>query len=365
MENYRIRRRQRAVRSYVVALKPNRDKAEDSRYAIWWATRWALNYVHALYVMPPNARTSTVGLGALNNDAQKIARDIIRVGRAAERATRRRFGRPETVPTCATANIRPAHGTSFLYWAQIPTCAPVPLVPHRALSRALRFGGKVTSQCQVRIGKRGGIVALVRVEMPKPQASPSRDFIGADVGVNVAVATSDGRCAISLRPLLAHATAKRAEQQRQGHRRSSARTAVKQLLDREARRLVTLAKHGTKSIAIEGQWALANLRPTGKIGQWARRHFGERVRQLSEIQGVRIVEVNPAYTSQACRKCGFTAKTNRQGVFFACGQCGHRDHADVNAARNIAALARRVLRAERKGDVKHDHPAGSPLWLNP
>ena len=48
--------------------------------------------------------------------------------------------------------------------------------------------------------------------------------------------------------------------------------------------------------------------------------------------------VDPAYTSQACNKCGNVDKNNRktQSVFI-CTACGHRDNADVNAALNILA----------------------------
>ena len=52
----------------------------------------------------------------------------------------------------------------------------------------------------------------------------------------------------------------------------------------------------------------------------------------------RVEKVNPAYTSQICHACGHCAAENRESqAVFRCGACGHVDHADVNAARNIAA----------------------------
>jgi len=46
--------------------------------------------------------------------------------------------------------------------------------------------------------------------------------------------------------------------------------------------------------------------------------------------------VNPAHTSQICAACGFTHAGNRKSqAVFQCIECGHRDHADVNAAVNI------------------------------
>ncbi|MFI6577761.1 RNA-guided endonuclease InsQ/TnpB family protein [Nocardiopsis sp. NPDC050513] len=51
--------------------------------------------------------------------------------------------------------------------------------------------------------------------------------------------------------------------------------------------------------------------------------------------GTRVVEVDPAYTSQTCHPCGHVAADNRESQsVFRCGVCGHTAHADVNAARN-------------------------------
>jgi putative transposase len=63
------------------------------------------------------------------------------------------------------------------------------------------------------------------------------------------------------------------------------------------------------------------------------------IREKAE-RAVRVVMgVDPKYTSQTCAACGFRAAENRDGEQFACGRCGHRDHADVNAARVILSRA--------------------------
>ena len=52
--------------------------------------------------------------------------------------------------------------------------------------------------------------------------------------------------------------------------------------------------------------------------------------------GGRLVRVDPRNTSQACFVCGHVSKENRPDqATFQCVSCGHADHADVNAAKNV------------------------------
>lgn len=333
------KRRTGPIRSYVLSLHPNAGKAEAARYAIWWQSRLCLDYVRDLYAEAPNSPRSTAGLGELPERGLKRARDVLRAGRAAERATGEVFTCPRTVPVLADAKLRPSKSPHFSYWVKVPLGPWIPARGHRGLSRALRDGGKLSACAEIRLGRRGGLVVRVVVEHPRRTAVSNRDAIGADVGVNHGVTTSDGRCSPSLRPIMDRARSRNAERQRQGYRSKASRTALKQALDREARRLVTLAERGQKSIAIERLKTLGNLKPSGSIGGWARCHFGDRVRQIAEIVGVAVHEVSPAYTSQCCPRCDTVDRRNRRGIAFTCIGCGYVAHADVVGARNIARKA--------------------------
>lgn len=67
--------------------------------------------------------------------------------------------------------------------------------------------------------------------------------------------------------------------------------------------------------------------------------FRNLLLEKAERRGVIVEIVNPAYTSQTCAECGHVAPENRPDqATFRCVACGHTDHADVNAARNILAL---------------------------
>lgn len=64
------------------------------------------------------------------------------------------------------------------------------------------------------------------------------------------------------------------------------------------------------------------------------------IRNAARSTGTEVVLVNPAYTSQTCDRCGHVdAKNRKSQAVFGCTACGHRDHADVNAAKNILSAA--------------------------
>lgn len=57
------------------------------------------------------------------------------------------------------------------------------------------------------------------------------------------------------------------------------------------------------------------------------------------LAGVKLILVNPAWTSQTCHKCFVIG--NRNGKKFTCSKCGIFD-ADWNGSQNIAALGRLI-----------------------
>ena len=65
--------------------------------------------------------------------------------------------------------------------------------------------------------------------------------------------------------------------------------------------------------------------------------WGLLVRRLEDKAPGRVEKVHAAYTSMTCNACGHCAEGNRESQAFLCLACGRSDHADVNAAKNIAA----------------------------
>lgn len=73
-------------------------------------------------------------------------------------------------------------------------------------------------------------------------------------------------------------------------------------------------------------------------------------RRNLEYKCGRLIEVNPAYTSQMCSECGHTDKENRKTqARFLCVSCGYASNADTNAAMNIRRLGMAQLHGEGSG----------------
>ena len=75
-----------------------------------------------------------------------------------------------------------------------------------------------------------------------------------------------------------------------------------------------------------------------KLQRWVYSYTLGQLEGCAERNGVRLVRVPPAYTSQRCSRCGDTRKENRHGEMFLCMACGHAEDADFNASKNILSL---------------------------
>lgn len=63
--------------------------------------------------------------------------------------------------------------------------------------------------------------------------------------------------------------------------------------------------------------------------------INDRLDYWAKNYKIKIIEVNPAYTSQTCSSCGYPDKSNRKGKIFKCLFCGKKCDADSNASINI------------------------------
>lgn len=83
--------------------------------------------------------------------------------------------------------------------------------------------------------------------------------------------------------------------------------------------------------------------------------WSEFARELEYKQlwrGGIVVKVPPNYTSQTCSCCGHLSKENRKTQSeFRCGSCGHKENADINAAKTILAAGHAAFAC---GGVRRD-----------
>ncbi len=191
--------------------------------------------------------------------------------------------------------------------------------------------------------------------------------VGIDRGVAVAVATSDGDLLDQVFQTPKEAERERrlyrslSRQRRGSNNRARTKAALSTLTGRvRARRadfaaqtahvlcaknaVVVLEKLHIKNMTASAKGTVdapgVNVRQKAGLNRaiLAKGWYGFKLacQNAARRTGTRIVEANPAYTSQTCHPCGHVAPENRESQsVFQCGRCGHRAHADVNAAQNI------------------------------
>ena len=71
-----------------------------------------------------------------------------------------------------------------------------------------------------------------------------------------------------------------------------------------------------------------------------------KIEYLAVKQGKVVIKINPKYSSQECRNCGHTDKSNRDGEKFICTECGYHEHADIGAAKTIRDRALEIVRGD-------------------
>ncbi|MEH1785036.1 transposase [Nostoc sp.] len=71
------------------------------------------------------------------------------------------------------------------------------------------------------------------------------------------------------------------------------------------------------------------------LGSWAFYQQEQFLSYKAEALGKRVVHQDPRFTSQKCNICKHIRRTYRHKSRFHCKNCGHRTHADWNAASNV------------------------------
>lgn len=76
------------------------------------------------------------------------------------------------------------------------------------------------------------------------------------------------------------------------------------------------------------------------LKDWSYYDLQQKIMYKAEERGIKVIKINPKYTSKRCSKCGNIHNENRDcknnQAKFECKICGHSENADINASKNIA-----------------------------
>jgi putative transposase len=212
----------------------------------------------------------------------------------------------------------------------------------------------------------GTFLLAITVDAPEPTPTESNEFLGVDLGIIQLATTSDGEFLnYSAGPKHGHVNQVRARYSRfrqklQKKGTKSAKRLLKKRSGREKRfskdvnhclskAVVSTAKGTGRGIALEDLTHIrsrvnGSQRHRRVLHTWSFFQLRAFIAYKAALAGVRVIYVNPAYTSQTCSACGHREKANRKSQSkFLCRSCGFSAHADVNAAVNIRARSRAAV----------------------
>lgn len=270
--------------------------------------------------------------------------------------------------------MREPHGRVFEVGSahvSFPKLGKIRAVIHRPL------GGKQKAITIKRDGEQWFASVLCEVEIADPAPS-MKPAVGIDRGVVNLLADSDGRIVRAdverearMRARIARAQRVVARKKKASNNREKAKARVARL-HRKVRRQrehvlhvesARYAKsHGViviEKLNVRGMTASAagtmeepgtNVRQKAGLNRsilaagWGR--FATMLRYKVLPEGAEVREVVAAYSSCTCSRCGAIDPASRVSqAVFRCTACGHEEHADVNAAKEILSRGTRGVAA--------------------
>jgi len=306
----------------------------------------------------------------MRDTGETIPPEVRRLARAIMRHVMSRHRRPDLSRISMRLDYRAAslaaptkatQGGKVGWWVNLATMEKgrkiaVPLLTYDYHARR---PGRVTNGVQVNLNREGKLTFGIVTDMGEAFAKSRADYDGhgvlaLDFGLSTLFATSEGQ-------LLGQAWLKRlkrydalismiaARQQRAGRKPRDSRRYralvedVRGFLRTEVGRVLNrLVEQGKpRELALERldfRHSDLSKRLNAILRNCGRSIIQDKLRDLEKRFGITSTEVNAAYTSQTCSCCGYVDNRNRRDQkTFVCLWCGHRMHADLNAAANIEA----------------------------
>lgn len=228
--------------------------------------------------------------------------------------------------------------------------------------------GTATVRC-----RHGKWIMYISIEVAVPEPSQPENVVGVDRGIRHIAVThnSAGKTRFysgaEVKNKRAHYKQLRASLQRKQTR--SARKRLKAIGDREnrwisdvnhciAKALITSEDRPTLFV-LENLSGIRKALTKVKVSQrylqvsWAYGQLCDFMKYKATQAGHTVIEVNPAYTSQTCPKCGHVSKDsrNRKLHLFECKNCHYRSNDDRVAAMNLQHKGIQYLQQSQPNNV--------------
>jgi IS605 OrfB family transposase len=233
----------------------------------------------------------------------------------------------------------------------------------RLTMRMGEFQKKIFSQGSPREGelicRKGKWYFNLVIELPDPPVTSMTTPLGVDIGENVLAATSSGKLfgGGKVRHTRDKFLAKRRKLQSNGTQ--SSKQLLRKISGKEARRIKQINHEVSKGIIVEAEKQKAGIivledlthirariragkKVRSRLHRWPFRQLQTMIEYKAQSRGLRVLFVNPAYTSQSCSQCECLGV--RSGHHFKCS-CGNQQHSDLNASRNLCRFAQPIGRA--------------------
>lgn len=210
--------------------------------------------------------------------------------------------------------------------------------------------------------KKGKFYLFQTVDVPEEDIKDVEEFIGVDMGLLEIASLSNGKNFSSKKLNDYREKRQKVRSSLQSKGTKGSKKVLKRLSGKErttstiinhtiSKQIVQLAKSEGKGIAIEDLRGIRfSANKKGKkfrtrVGKWNFNQLRSFLTYKSLLNGVKLVDVPPAYTSKTCHNCLHIG--NRQGKKFTCNNCNSVFDADENAAKNIALLGTSVNSPEK------------------
>lgn len=227
---------------------------------------------------------------------------------------------------------------SFDIWVKLTSLGNkmnvrLPARKHKHLNKYLSSGWLLKKSIRLRRFEGGYFIDLY-FEKAEPAKVTAGLTVGCDIGYKKLLVFSDGSKSNTDFTKIYEKISRKKQGSKQFKRTLKERD---NLINYE---INNLNLQGVKTLVVED---LKNLKHKSKFSKkfnnlcqrWSYPKVLDKTGRFCEENGIELIKVPPAYTSQICSACGFQHRDNRKGEKFLCGKCGIKMDADYNASINI------------------------------